>query len=73
MFVGKTIFRKNFKPLLWLITGVFLVGLLEFIQFIIPYRSFNINDMIAGEIGMLLSYLICKLTDSFKCQNSKWR
>ena len=69
LFVGEIIFRKNFKPLLWLIAGVFLVVLLELIQFIIPYRSFNINDLIAGVISVAVSYLIFILIKSIKCQN----
>lgn len=69
--VGKVIFNNNFKPLLWLVVGVVLSVSLELIQFILPYRSFNINDMIAGVIGVILSYFIFRLTKSIKCQNSK--
>lgn len=73
MLVGKMIFNNSFKPLLWLIVGVVLSVSLELIQLIIPYRSFNINDLVAGVIGVLLSYLFYKLTENFKWRKIKTR
>lgn len=69
VFVGKILLNNNLKPIVWMLFGVILSAVLEFIQLIIPYRSSNINDMIAGIIGVLLSYALFKFTQRFKCLN----
>lgn len=58
MFVGNMVFGKNTRPVLWLMAGFITVVLLEYIQKLLPYRGFNVNDIIAGEIGVALSYLV---------------
>lgn len=70
LFVCKIIFKDKFKPLQGLISGVTTSALLEFIQYILPYRSFNINDLMAGIIGVILSYFLFKLAQRLKCRNS---
>ena len=47
---------------------------LEYIQMLLPYRSFNINDLIANASGVLVGALIYPLitrisTNSVKIQN----
>ncbi len=51
MFFGMKI-NKSF--LLWLIAGLFFASITEGIQYFLTYRSFNINDLIANLIGVLL-------------------
>jgi VanZ family protein len=49
---------KMSKPILyWLIAGLFFASITEGIQYFLTYRSFNINDLIANLIGVLLGTL----------------
>ncbi len=53
-------FRKHKALSLWILIGLvgFLVPVLfEMVQMIIPYRSFNINDMVANGVGVMLGLL----------------
>jgi len=50
--------RKNFaRAMLWICIGILFSWLTEGIQYFIPYRSFNINDLMANTIGVLLGSL----------------
>ncbi len=55
--------NKSFNPGkgLWLLTGLVFANLSEFIQYLLPYRSFNINDIVANNTGILLSGILYKL------------
>lgn len=50
---------KSFNPRkgLWLFLGLIFASLSECMQYLLPYRSFNINDMAANGTGILLSGL----------------
>jgi VanZ family protein len=52
---GKT-FRIH--TLLLLLAGILLAFALEAIQCLLPYRAFNINDMLANGIGVVLGLLL---------------
>ena len=56
LFIAKIIFSR--AKLLYSFIGlaVFIFGL-ELIQGLIPYRQFDIYDLIAGEVGLLASYI----------------
>lgn len=56
MTCGDVILRKRFNTLGWYFMGVVAVVGLEVLQAIIPYRGYNINDLIAGVIGVTLSW-----------------
>lgn len=43
---------------LWLLLGLLFSSGCEFIQYFLPYRSFNINDLLANIIGIALGFLI---------------
>ena len=43
---------------LWLILGLIFASGNEFIQFFLPYRSFNINDLFANTIGVAFGFLL---------------
>lgn len=58
MFLGKLLFSEKFNILKWFIIGVIFVAVMEFAQCLIPYRGYNTNDLIAGEIGVTASLLI---------------
>jgi glycopeptide antibiotics resistance protein len=48
--------QKNFKVTtpLWFVGGIAFAALTEGIQYLLPYRSFNFNDVIANSSGVLL-------------------
>jgi VanZ family protein len=48
--------RKLFI-LVWLIGGVVFAGITEGIQYFLPYRSFNVNDLFANFAGLIFSCL----------------
>lgn len=45
-------------PYLWLALGLICACSLELVQFFIPFRTFNINDMVGNSSGVTLGYLI---------------
>ena len=64
---------------LWLIIplGLVFAAVMEIIQYWIPYRSYNINDLIGNVLGIVIGILIYPLFKPFfkkttlsKCQNS---
>ena len=55
--------NKNFKKLVFRL--VFLSVILEFFHFIIPNRSFEIQDLISNIFGVMIAYLVIKIYLSF--------
>lgn len=49
--------RNAFKALIWVLVGLSIAGLSEGLQYFIPYRSYNINDLVANVVGVLLGSL----------------
>lgn len=49
----------NQKFLIWLIIGLLFASSTEAIQYLLPYRAFNVNDLVANGIGVLSGLLIC--------------
>lgn len=46
------------KTLGWLVIGVLFAMAMEAIQYILPYRAFNINDLLANGLGVLFGFLV---------------
>lgn len=47
------------KPFLfWFILGLILAIGSELIQYYLPYRAFNINDLLANSIGIIIGYTL---------------
>ena len=40
-----------------LVLGLILATSMEYIQYLLPYRTFNINDLLANVIGVMLGFL----------------
>ncbi len=57
---------KNLNVLKWLFTGIVFCIFAECLQYVIPYRAFNINDMLANCIGVMLGLAAFVLTRSKK-------
>lgn len=62
MYVGDILHKDRLNLGLWFIIGVLTVIGLEYIQMLLPYRGFNINDLVAGIIGIVMSYFIMLFT-----------
>jgi len=59
VFLAQMSFDLNFrnvpsKTLKWLIFGILFATANEAVQYFIPYRSYNINDLVSNFIGVLL-------------------
>lgn len=52
------ILRLPFKTVGWGIIIFAFAIVTEWIQFFLPYRAFNINDLIANTLGVLIGFLI---------------
>ena len=59
------------KRLYWLIIGIFFATSTEALQYLLPYRAYNVNDMIANMIGVLIGYGIALGFLNSKISNSK--
>lgn len=68
MFGGIILRGENFRRNLWFVVGTMFVIALESLQLALPYRGFNIYDLLVGEIGLIFSYialmLFVRLTNS---------
>jgi len=58
--------RHNFNKLVYVL--VFLSATLEILQLIVPNRSFEIYDVSANFVGVLLAYLLTKIYKFFTRQ-----
>jgi len=47
---------KNLLP--WFVWGLLYAGCTEGIQYLIPYRSFNVSDMLANIIGVVVGFVV---------------
>jgi glycopeptide antibiotics resistance protein len=48
----------NMKTLPWLLTGLVFAISAEAMQYLLPYRAYNINDVIANTIGIMIGFLL---------------
>ena len=60
MFVPWVFFRpaSGFKVFLWLALGLIFAAGSEGIQYLLPWRAYNINDLVANIMGVALGFLI---------------
>ena len=67
-------FFKNFKLFAWFCNGILFCIFSEVLQYIVPYRTFNINDMIANCIGIVLGLMIFILnwTKKIECEKTNY-
>ena len=50
---------KNFKKLVYVLFSLSLI--LEIIQYAVPNRAFQLNDLVANFLGVLVAYFLVKL------------
>lgn len=62
---------KSFEinTIYWLAIGFIFAILSEVVQYFVPYRAFNINDLMANSVGVLAGSLVLLLP--FKKQNAR--
>lgn len=63
MFLPWAFFRQAtaFKILPWLMLGLLFAAGTEGLQYLLPWRAFNVNDLLANGLGVLLGFLIVSL------------
>lgn len=64
--LGFLIYKKKEDSQKILVILLFLAATLEFFHFIIPNRSFELEDLIANILGVLVAYSIVKIYLLFK-------
>jgi VanZ family protein len=60
MFVPWAFFRHSFrfKGLSWLTSGLLFAAGTEGLQYLLPYRAYNVNDLLANLLGVFLGSLV---------------
>lgn len=60
LFIPWVFFSVSLKKplLLWIIIGLVVATSSELIQFYLPYRAFNINDLLANSIGIIIGFTL---------------
>jgi len=55
MFFRGAIVNSKWK---WLVLGILFAAGSEIIQYILPYRAYNINDLMANSLGVVISFAL---------------
>jgi VanZ family protein len=67
--IGRTC--KNLSFAFLLTFGILLATLTEGIQYFLPYRSFNINDMVSNILGVLIGLIVLFFKGMYKPEYKK--
>ncbi|NLX28060.1 MAG: VanZ family protein [Bacteroidales bacterium] len=51
-------FTMNKRLWMWMLLGLLFSTWTEMLQYLLPYRRFNINDLISNALGILLGMVI---------------
>jgi glycopeptide antibiotics resistance protein len=54
----KSQLTANSQQLSWLLTGLLFASATEGLQYFLPWRAFNVNDLLANGLGILMGYLL---------------
>lgn len=57
----------------WLLYGILFAVFTESLQFFLPYRSFNINDLIFNSIGIVIGYFFVMFLKIFRINLPMYR
>jgi glycopeptide antibiotics resistance protein len=52
----------NMKKIYWVLIGLLFAALAECVQYFLPYRAFNINDLMANLLGVGTSWLLASVS-----------
>ena len=50
--------RVSTKTLVWIVAGIVFAAAMETIQYLLSYRAFNINDLLANGLGVVLGFVL---------------
>lgn len=56
----------NMKPVRWLLLGFVFASGTEGLQYFVPYRTWNVNDLLANCIGITIGFIICIILKAFQ-------
>ena len=56
---------------LWMVLGLAFATSSELLQYLLPYRSYNINDLVANNIGVILSVILYQSANIFDLLTKK--
>lgn len=67
LFVPWAFFRPVFRfaNLHWLLVGLLFAAGSEGIQYLLPYRAYNVNDLVANMLGVVVGMLFYLLFSTF--------
>jgi len=51
----------NMKKIYWVLIGLLFAAGSEGLQYLLPWRAFNVNDLLANGLGVLLGFLSIRL------------
>jgi VanZ family protein len=54
---GLSFHKSTWRPLSWIFLGLLFAICTEIVQYFLPYRAFNINDLLANGLGVVLGFL----------------
>jgi len=60
MFLPWMFFQSTLKIklLYWILLGALFASATEALQFLLPYRAYNINDLLANTLGVVIGFLL---------------
>jgi len=69
-FIPWAFFRPAFgiKPSWWFLPGLLFAAGSEGVQYLLPYRAWNINDLVANSLGVVFGFGICMVFRAFRKQ-----
>ena len=59
--LAKSLSLSQSQQLFWLLTGLLFASATEGLQYFLPYRAFNINDLLANLIGIMAGFALVLL------------
>jgi len=55
---GASFQKSTVQPLIWILAGLLFAVFTEMVQYALPYRAFNVNDLLANGVGVLLGSVV---------------
>jgi VanZ family protein len=59
------VFKAPFKAFIWIVILLVFGAITEWVQYFLPYRAFNINDLLANSLGVVIGFVIITIFRQF--------
>jgi VanZ family protein len=59
------IFKTPVKAVAWIVILLIFAAVTEGLQYFLPYRAFNINDLLANSLGVVIGFVIVTIFRQF--------